>query len=265
MNPEDLEILVKKQKIFQKLPEYNQCSCIAKILILKIEEIFSKSFVREALLLLGDGYSKNMLIIVTSSHIFTPKKFKIIFDIFEKYLTDTDIEKMIKCQGENILHVLVRQQNEVILMIVWKRVQEYFKSKNEDGKFRELIFQKTPLCRDRTVLHAAAIYKGYELHMTLWQLLNEIFKSSKDLMELVMQNDKDNNNFIHTFVTFNEKQAIELTFKFLDEKLDLDHFKKVFQSRGFKQRNVTQKAADKRNKVSVHQCLWTNLQNSKIC
>ncbi|KAL7015558.1 hypothetical protein ACKWTF_016521 [Chironomus riparius] len=259
LNNEDLKILVKKRKIFQALPKYNQCSFIAETLTSNFEEKFGKSFVREALLI-GDRYSSTILTIVTSSHNFTPKKFEIIFDILEKYLTEEDIKKMMTSNAQNILHALVWQQNEVILKVVWNRIKEHFKSKNAVAKFRELIFQKASIHRNRTVLHVAAVCVGYEFQMILWQLLNETFASSTDLKELVMQNDRDNNNFVHTLVTFNEEQVIELVFKLLDEKLKTSHFREVFQSKGFKQRNVIQKAADKTDKVSVHQCLWKNLQ-----
>lgn len=261
LNSEDLTNLIKHKKILQDLPNFKLCSKVAATLTSKIEEKFSKFLVREALLLPADSY-QNILFIVTSAHTFTSEKFKILFDILEKYLTDTDIENILQSRTQNVLHVLVFQEIEIILRIVWKRIKKHFTSINAEAKFKKLIMQASPLSRNRSVLHCAANCKNYDFLLTLWRLVDKTFTNSMDLKDLVIQSDRDKNNFVHTLVTFNNEKNIELSFKFLRDKLDPPHLKKILQSRGFKQRNMIQKAADMPNNVSVHQCLWKIIQTN---
>jgi hypothetical protein len=92
LSPEKLRNLIMKKKILQKISSFSNCYMIMEIITSKIEEKFSQSLVKEALILPCDIF-KNILLNAIASHNFELRNFTAIFNIIDKNLSVSEMEK----------------------------------------------------------------------------------------------------------------------------------------------------------------------------
>ncbi|KAG5666484.1 hypothetical protein PVAND_014511 [Polypedilum vanderplanki] len=97
----------------------------------------------------------------------------------------------------------------------------------------------------------SAYIDSYKFHETLWSLSI----SNGILLKIINQKDCYENSYLHILVSFSDEKIIQLVFDKIKEKLP-GEFKNLLKIKGFRNRNLLQKAADKQENVKVHKFLW---------
>lgn len=96
--------------------------------------------------------------------------------------------------------------------------------------------------------------RSIEDHEALWV---QLLKTDKKLNDLMTENDKNYNSYIHLLVSKNSGSVLELTFNKLSKHLNEAQFHNILQSKGYFDRNLLQRAAQSSKDIKIHQTLWT--------
>lgn len=255
--PNELETLIKKSNIFHAIAGSYQDSKLATDLINKSEKQLGKKFIYETLQKTHEGL--NLLLSVVFSPKFSEQNFKSYFDILQGYLDKNEIWKMI-CEP-NILELCMSKNDEKIFKSVWSTVQEFSTNHMEEKAFQNLLFLKDSLNKNRTLLFSAVFCNNINFHRLLWELLAETFQNREDLKKLVLKKDFNGNNYIHMLVSYGDPHTIDNTFEMLQKYLSYSQYIEIVTSKGYGNRNILQKAADKSKHIETHRLLWTIVLN----
>jgi len=163
--------------------------------------------------------------------------------------------------GENILHVLVNINDTQRLKDLWPILEKFCRFVANLQLFKELFFQKTILRQDN-VLHAAAKQDSIGFHDVFWKLLLKSFKNREELMDLMFQINKFEDNFITFLVLCDNPDVIEFTFQKINQNFSYNHYQAILHQQEYGGRNLLQYAACTSKNIKTHQVLWKIYQNS---
>jgi len=95
-----------------------------------------------------------------------------------------------------------------------------------------------------------------EHHEALWQTLLNNFENKKELKELILKKDLNENNFLHILVSNVNPDLIEFTLNILKNQFNDEQFREILQSKGKLERNLLHIAAKNIKNIKIHQILW---------
>jgi len=149
---------------------------------------------------------------------------------------------------ENILHALVAGNDEEKLEYFWAELKKYF----SNSDFQELINQKA----SENVLYCAAKFDKLEFFWTFWKLLLMTFENIENLKDLIMDNEVDEENFIHFLVHHNKTEILEFTINSIKSIFNKMQLEEILNSTGELNKSLLQSAARHNESLKVHQILW---------
>ena len=124
------------------------------------------------------------------------------------------------------------------LKYFWPELENCFTKQ----QFRALLNQKT-LNDEHNFLHYAAKIEKINFHETLWELLLNTLENREELQNLIMQQDKNGNNFVYYLVANTKPEIIKYTFTKIEENFSHDQYQEILKTKGHYGRNLLQAAA----------------------
>jgi len=172
-----------------------------------------------------------------------------------------DLIQHIDNNGRNLIHMSIDTQNKDKLEFLWTEIANYFNNKNQFELFEDIITEQSS-SKGYNILHHASCCEQMDFQECLWTLLTNTLTTNEKLKNLIIQIDKNGNNFIHLVVVENNPKIIEFLLKTLEENLNQDDFYNILQSTGFEGRNIIQRAICESENIEMHENLWRILKNS---
>jgi len=114
--------------------------------------------------------------------------------------------------------------------------------------------------REHNTFDSSTVCKEMEFHETFWRLLLNTFENQKDLLDLIMQEDEDGNNYVQCLLIRNKPEILEFSFEKIKEKFSNDQYEQILRSRGYRGRNLLHKAAFESKDIKTHKILWKIFQ-----
>jgi len=177
-----------------------------------------------------------------------------IKSIFTATEINSTIQQYLSCVNnnhENFLHKLVNFKDSLKLKYFWSELENYFTKQ----QIKNLLSQKT-LSDEQNVLQYTLWCEEIEFIGTFWKLLLNTFENREELKDLIMQGDKDGNNYVHCLIKFDKPEILELTFRKIKENFNDDQNEEILKSKGKFGRNLLQVAACCSKDIKTHQFLW---------
>lgn len=263
LNVSDLKKLIQMQEVLNNLIQSNLEIEVFDNFVTFVETKFGSNFVVEEMKKVTKRRMQEKIFsFLSRSPKFDTSKLKLCFKIIKKFLNASEVIKMLElCQkeGDNIIHVCIRRQDEKYLKALWMEIENYFKSQNIWQEFEKIIIHKDGY--NKNILCWAAECKKIEFHQTLWELLDGTFESLEELRCFILENNHGN-NFVHRLVARNDPEIIEFTINLMKEKFDKIQFKKIVKSTNKDGQNLLHAVAYFIKEIQVHQVLWKALFSS---
>lgn len=142
--------------------------------------------------------------------------------------------------GLNVFHHCSMKGNADLLKFLFTKLKELDASKLKE------IFEircENERFKNRNFLELATYAKNLNFHDLMWNCLMEVYVDKEDVLtEFILTRDDKKNNFLNILVTFSSIEVIEFTLNFIKKKFT--NHREIFESKGFKGRNLLMKAAD---------------------
>jgi len=259
----DIIDVINGQNIIQKIIGADSREEIVEYFVLKVEEKVGIEFVQKQLKLMPSGHGNgNIFYHLGTSKNLNENKVQKCFEIFQKYLVDSEIiELMDICtiDGQTILEIFV--ENTINFEPFLDGAEYFFKNQNMLQKFKNIV-NKTD-SSGKNILHWSAAKEGIDFHKSLWKLIQKTFENKDELRTFVFQKNELNYNFLHRLLIENDNQeTFELALQKLKETLNESDYKEILISKGRVETNLLQVAACLSKEIKTHQILWKELRGS---
>jgi len=255
MDTNSLKIFVKDELIVHKLVESELRVEIIKNFLETLKSKTDINWMKEVLCLRDENLS-NIFSYIFNPNNFSILKFETIFKIINNVLkTEEMFELMRNCDnnGWTIVHLVVHKYDENILNLLKNHFYSLYNLKH--------LYLQQSTDKSYNPLHLAAFCDQLKYHETFWSHLLNIFGNPEELINLILQKSKNNNNCIHLLIIEKKAEILKLVLNLLKEQLCVDHFRKILKTKGYFQRNIIQITA-KFSDVITHQILYKIIQNS---
>jgi len=222
-----------------------------------------------------DSIGENLLIIAQKFN--TKEILELTWAEIKKVLTDlcTDTEtgqKIEKCEkiiqklakttdDENDENKGIKEEEIELLKLDWIKNPNYGSS-NLFDEFTQQILKIEITAQTLKDLTSILYNKNVLHHEILWGHLLKAFKNRQDLVKLILEKDKDDNNFIHLLVIYNTADVIEFTLNILKNNLHDSDYHNILRSKGHFGRNLLQLVARNSREVNIHQIVWKSVRDS---
>jgi len=224
------------------------------------KEKTDSNFIKKSLRKKGEE-KENLFFYLTYSDKFSSEFFQQVIQILKAYFNMNEINELIiecKYDGYNILHQYVRLKNARKLENLWNSLELLFKSENISKEFKKILSQNASGygINIGNIFHSSTKCEEMEFHKIFWRLLLNTFESQEDLLDLIMQGDKDGNNYVHYLIIYSKPDIIEFSFEKIKEKFSSEKYEQILKSKGYCGRNLLHQAAFKSSDIKTHQTLW---------
>jgi len=260
----DLKTLIREHEVFPGIIQSNLEIEIFDDFVTKTTMKIGPDFIQERMQKFNNKWMQQKIFsFICRSPKFDLQKLHKCLEIMKKFLAVHEIIELLEmCQkeGENIMHVCIRKQDENHLIILWKEIENFFKSQNLMQNFKELIRHKDAY--NKNILCWAAECEKLEFHHALWELLLNTFENREELKMFILQ-ENWGQNFIHHLVVKNKNLSIiEITFNIMKINFNDIQFKEIVKSRGEGGMNLLQAVAYSITKIQIHRVLWKHVSDS---
>jgi len=262
LKDEDLKQMINRQYILHKVIGADSSVEIVENFVMKLDAKVGREFIQQELRLMVSGPENgNIFYHLGTSEYLRKEKVQKCFEIFQKYLYDSEIiELMNKCteDGQTILEILIT--NSTNFKPFLEGAKCIFSNQNILKKFKNIICKIDS--KGQNILHLSADKKSIEFHTSVWKVIRKTFENQAELGTFVLQKNKLKDNFLHDLINQNKSEVIEFILKKLKENLSESDYHKILISKGEFERNLLQHAAVNSKEVKTHQILWKNLRDS---
>lgn len=113
-----------------------------------------------------------------------------------------------------------------------------------------------PSLKNYKTLHEMINCEQIEVQKASWKIVFDSFVNKNEIKDLLLLEDVDGNNFIHSLVLNENPELIELMFQIMQENLTIEQFYQILRSKGQYGGNLLYTAALYSKNTKVHQILW---------
>lgn len=159
--------------------------------------------------------------------------------------------------SETIFHLIVKQKDSVNLQIFYEAIKWFLTPQ----QLKDILCRQTTT-KYENILQLATKCDKIEFHEVIWEILINAFESREDLMELIMQKNRFNDNFAHYLVVHDKPDIIEFTINKLQKIFSPTQYQEILKSKGYNDRNLLQAAAVSSKDIKTHQTLWEAFNNT---
>jgi len=258
---DDLKDMINSQKILHKIIGSGLDAEIFEYFVMKLEEKVGREFIQHELKLMSSRPSDgNIFYHLGKSQNLSENKVKKCFQIFQKYLTDSEIVELVeKCKQDEqtVLRILVENTKNFKPFLEGSKY--FFTNQNMVQKFKNIV-NKTD-SNGQHILHWSAGKEGIDFHTSLWKLILKTFEDHLEFGTFVLQKSELEDNFLHLLLIDTTSETIEFTLNKLKETLRESNYEEILRSKGKFKRNLLQVAAVNSKEVKTHQILWKTIRD----
>ncbi|XP_070504244.1 uncharacterized protein [Chironomus tepperi] len=250
------------RNLLQSAAQQNTCLELHEILWENLEKYFDESEILQ-FCKHRDDFGCNVLLNVTISN--TKEIKELTWNKAKKVLKSNGYEdnKCDEIMKKNLKFEQLSKEENEILSLEWINITNSV----------ELCEDRTHLIITQTIdveslkeLELFIADKKIENHQILWEKLKENYQNKKKLKKLILEKNRNDNNYIHLLVIYNNPDIIEFTINKFKKHLTDSDYQKNLRSKGFSGRNLLHTAAVYSKEVKTHQILWKTFRDScKSC
>lgn len=280
-----------KSNIFHLLACFSTCE-IFDLTVENLEKIASREEIKKLLISL-DFWKRNYIQVIVESNK-SLEFHKSSWTVINKHLDANEIFEMIKNKdedGNSFFKILNDKNDQTLVTLIWNELSKFTNGNEQDQKelmeivkdydniLRSILkpsndssnLQNDPfhilttlrtIQKDSNDLQAYVTCDQLKVHQALWDYLLKTFDNREELKNLIIQDDKDGNNFIHLIVTKNKIDIIKFTFSVIYDIFDDTQYLEIIKSKTIIGKNLLQSSLQESNDIKIIQFIMRILENS---